>query len=102
MSIAENGRAALDQIAGHAFDLVISDLAMPELGGQELFKELRAHHPALLTRFVFITGNSDDSQVLLFLRSHGCPVMFKPLDTTALLGTIEAMIERASEAERAK
>lgn len=49
---AENGRAALDRIRERAFDVVLSDVVMPGMGGVELLKEaarLRPHMPVVLT-----------------------------------------------------
>ncbi|MFN7918372.1 MAG: ATP-binding protein [Vicinamibacterales bacterium] len=38
---AVNGREALDVLAGESFDLVLMDLQMPEMGGEEATRELR-------------------------------------------------------------
>jgi CheY-like chemotaxis protein len=92
VSVAENGRTALDLIAGHAFDLVISDLAMPELGGQELYKELRARHPALLTRLVFITGDTLGPAARRFLARARRPVVEKPFAPDDLRRAVRAAL----------
>ena len=41
ISVAINGRVALDLASKESFDLVITDLRMPEGGGLELVRELR-------------------------------------------------------------
>jgi len=54
---AVNGRAALEKFAPGAFDLVVTDRAMPEMGGDELaaaLKELAPTQPILM-----LTGFSD-------------------------------------------
>lgn len=38
---AENGREALDKFVDNHFDLVISDVMMPGMGGMELLNRLR-------------------------------------------------------------
>ena len=38
---AENGRVALDRLGENQFDLVFTDLQMPEMGGIELLHRLR-------------------------------------------------------------
>jgi CheY-like chemotaxis protein len=39
---AENGRQALDRLtSGHRFDLVITDMKMPEMDGLELMRQVR-------------------------------------------------------------
>lgn len=48
VSCAESGEQALEQFGqGHGFDLVVTDLSMPGMGGIGLIKELRAHRPEL-------------------------------------------------------
>jgi DNA-binding response OmpR family regulator len=41
ISVASNGREALNIASGEKFDLIITDLSMPEAGGLELVRELR-------------------------------------------------------------
>ena len=44
----ENGREALDHLRpGQSFDLVLTDAAMPVMGGAELAREIAAHHAGL-------------------------------------------------------
>ena len=45
ISEAENGREALDMCSQGPFDLVISDVMMPTMGGMELLKRLREINP---------------------------------------------------------
>ena len=42
---AENGRVALDRLGENLFDLVFTDLQMPEMGGIELLHRLRQDYP---------------------------------------------------------
>jgi signal transduction histidine kinase/DNA-binding response OmpR family regulator len=44
---AESGRAALEVFAGQPFDLVLTDLGMPDMSGIELARELKATRPHL-------------------------------------------------------
>ncbi|MBU0550060.1 PAS domain S-box protein [Myxococcota bacterium] len=54
---AEHGRAALDLLEGGLRpDLILSDLSMPQMGGLEMAKEIRARFPAL--RLAFMSGYS--------------------------------------------
>jgi two-component system chemotaxis sensor kinase CheA len=39
----ENGKEALNKLASEKFDLIITDLEMPEIDGFELIKEIRAN-----------------------------------------------------------
>ena len=47
LTLAEDGAKALELVRRRAFDLVISDINMPELTGLELFRQVRQLRPAL-------------------------------------------------------
>ena len=44
VSAAENGRVALSMLEKQQYDLVLTDLQMPEMGGLDLLREIRAHY----------------------------------------------------------
>ncbi|WP_421782536.1 response regulator [Kiloniella litopenaei] len=53
---AANGLEAEETLSFHRFDLVLTDVVMPEKGGLELAKIARFHHPDI--KVMFITGFS--------------------------------------------
>lgn len=55
---ARDGREALDVAGGHdsAIDLLVTDVAMPRLGGPELARELAAQRPGI--RVLFVSGRA--------------------------------------------
>jgi two-component system NtrC family sensor kinase len=75
---ATNGREAVEQLAESAFDLILTDLTMPDMGGRELFREIRAHYPEMLSRIIFVTGDAVSHEARTFLEDTGCPVIEKP------------------------
>ncbi len=56
-----NGQDALERYASnvHNFDLLVTDLMMPKMGGRPLSERLRKLHPPL--KVLFISGYADDS-----------------------------------------
>jgi CheY-like chemotaxis protein len=84
IDIAPNGLVALERIAGKDYDLILSDLRMPELDGLGLYRELQQQRPELLRRFVFITGTADDSEHRPLVGNLGAPVLTKPFDVIEL------------------
>lgn len=81
---APNGLAALERIATRGYDLILSDLRMPELDGLGLYREIEQHRPELIRRFVFITGTSEHTDYQNFIDDVKAPVLTKPFDMTHL------------------
>lgn len=94
--VAGSGREAFE-ILRHdpAFDVVLCDLMMPEVSGMALYECLRPLEPALVARFVFMTGGAFTSRAERFLREVPNPRLYKPFDP----GALRALIARAA-AER--
>jgi CheY-like chemotaxis protein len=84
MDIAENGAEALERLADQTYDLIISDLRMPELDGPGLYRELAAHYPEMLDRILFVTGDTLGSGVKDFLERTGAQVVEKPFEPADL------------------
>ncbi|MGN6819271.1 MAG: response regulator [Sphingomonas sp.] len=89
VSEACEGAAALEMIRKRpaAFDLVLSDYAMPRLSGSELVRQLRAIRPTLPA--VIITGYAEPT---LELAEDEVPVLVKPFTPVQL----DAMLHQAS------
>jgi len=89
--VASDGEEALAVAAKDDFDLVISDLRMPRLGGREFYEELARRRPELAARVVFSTGDTVRGDTLAFLESLHRPYLHKPFslaELRSLLGEI--------------
>jgi two-component system, cell cycle sensor histidine kinase and response regulator CckA len=89
---ASNGREALALAAEIPFDAVLTDLAMPEIGGRELARRLQQNRPEL--RVVFMSGYTDDDVMRRGLLEQGVPFLEKPLAPEALTTTMRKVLER--------
>jgi len=78
VTIARNGREALDRIAQEPFDLIISDIKMPVMGGAEMHKRLSDDRHPLARRLIFITGDTVAPETRKFLQSVENAVLSKP------------------------
>ena len=78
VDVARNGREGLDRVRALRYDLVVSDVRMPDGDGPELFRGAVAHDPELARRFVFITGDTANPGVWEFLKGVDVPVIEKP------------------------
>ncbi len=90
---AENGREALALLLEQdrpQYDVIISDLRMPDFSGMDLYERLAVERPALLERLILSTGDSVSPEAFEFLRRSSCPVLNKPFE----LAELRAMIGR--------
>jgi curved DNA-binding protein CbpA/CheY-like chemotaxis protein len=79
VDISHSGRDAATKIRPGHYDLVISDLYMPDGNGVELYETALRTDPDLKRRFIFISGYTDSSAVKSFLLETGCPGLRKPI-----------------------
>jgi two-component system NtrC family sensor kinase len=93
--VARDGREGLDLADRDRFDLVISDLRMPELGGREFYEELARRHPELASRLVFSTGDTVRGDTLAFLESLDRPYLHKPFSLAELRSLLAAVAREA-------
>ncbi|TMB02593.1 MAG: response regulator [Deltaproteobacteria bacterium] len=90
--VVETGRAALEAIAGAKFDLVISDLMMPEMTGMDLHAELLRTHPEVAKGMVFFSGGAFTDAAREFLRRVPNPQIEKPFDPQQLRELIRRLL----------
>jgi CheY-like chemotaxis protein len=79
---ASNGREALEKCRAQIFDLILSDLRMPELDGPGFYRELVRHSPPLGQRVLFLTGDTLSPEVDAFLADIAAPRLTKPFTAT--------------------
>jgi two-component system, NtrC family, sensor kinase len=93
---AVNGRVALRKILEGEYDLVLSDLKMPVMSGQDLFREVARLRPALARRFVFSTGDVMGGDTRDFLQWTGNPYVEKPFHVDKLIGMLRDILSTPS------
>ena len=94
VTLADNGREALELATITPFDVIISDLRMPELGGREMLERLQGLRPEAADRVVFSTGDTVRGDTLAFLESLGRPYLRKPFTLTELRAALADAIWR--------
>jgi PAS domain S-box-containing protein len=98
VQLAESGAAAIALLKRDAaFDVILSDLVMPEVSGAEFYQWVLANEPRLAPRMVFMTGAVFTRRIAEFLASVSNPTLDKPLKFDALLALIDRMIRAAAE-----
>ncbi|HWD16595.1 MAG TPA: ATP-binding protein [Casimicrobiaceae bacterium] len=75
---AASGREALQRLSTDAFDVVLTDIRMPDMDGRVLYREIERRWPILAARVVFVTGDTLASELRAFVRESGRRVIEKP------------------------
>jgi two-component system NtrC family sensor kinase len=89
VDVASGGRAGLDRLQRARYDVVLSDVRMPEIDGAEFYRTAVAQRHELATRFLFITGDTANAEAWRFLQDTRVPVLEKPFTPQALLRAVE-------------
>ena len=77
---AANGGEALERLERAKYDLIISDLCMPGIDGETLYKTLQKTKPELAKRMIFVTGDTVSTKSRAFLEWTGNRWFSKPFD----------------------
>jgi two-component system NtrC family sensor kinase len=75
---APDGALALERLRERPYDLVLSDIKMPDLDGPGLYREIARRYPDLLPRIIFLTGDVLSAEAATFLERTGAPSLSKP------------------------
>lgn len=81
---APDGEVGLEMATAGAFDLIISDLRMPRVGGREFYEKLIGKNPAMAQHVVFSTGDTVRGDTREFLERVGRPYLIKPFSLAEL------------------
>ncbi len=89
---AENGRQAIDWIDREYFDLIITDLNMPEMDGRELSQYIRNQSSQPSVPILMFTSLRDQSRLAAIEQSGVSAIFDKPFGADVLRSTIEKVL----------
>lgn len=84
---AVDGKDALRKVSESAYDLVISDIKMPEMDGKELINRMREQN--IVTPVVFITAFATVDSAVEMMRQGAADYVTKPFDESRIHITVE-------------
>jgi len=90
VSLASDGDEAIEKIQARHFDLVITDLRMPRVPGEEVVRVARQTHAD--TRVIVISGYSSLATVSQSVHNGACAFLSKPFSIKELLHTVETTL----------
>ena len=85
---ASDGNHALESIAGHNFDLVISDIRMDGMGGLELLNNIKERYPSLPV--VMITAFASPDDAVFAMKNGAFDYVSKPFNVEEIKAVISS------------
>jgi signal transduction histidine kinase len=92
---ADTGRAALAALEEAPFDIVISDVRMPDLDADGLYEQVRQRWPHLAHRLLFIRGNTEADRFAARLHEQDVRYLEKTFTTGDLLAAVRGVLNGA-------
>ena len=89
---AEDGLQGLEKIKSEDFDLVICDIKMPKMDGEEVLQEAKKIKPEI--PFVMISGHGDLETAVNTMRLGAFDYISKPPDLNRLLNTVRNALDK--------
>ena len=97
VDVAENGKQGLEMARAKAYDLIFSDIKMPEMDGMEVLTKLKGESDeefsSAETPVVMISGHGDVETAVQALKSGAYDFLLKPLDLNRILITTKNALE---------
>ena len=94
VDVVTTGGLALEKIKQGRYDIILSDIRMPEMDGPHFFRELAKVDPRQIEALAFITGDTLSPDVRDFLDSCERPYLEKPFAPADLRELVGLLIRR--------
>lgn len=86
-----SGRDAVDLLRGRQCQVVVLDLKMPGMSGQEVLGKIREHHPAV--QVIILTGHASADDAAACLTRGAFDFLIKPVDMSLLMERVRTAYE---------
>jgi two-component system NtrC family sensor kinase len=93
VTIASNGREGLLALEAHTYEVILCDMRMPDLDGPGFYRELERRYPDLLSRTIFLTGDTLTQEAQVFFAQVDRPRLIKPFNIQDVRRVIEQVLE---------
>ncbi|MEE9219345.1 MAG: ATP-binding protein [Acidobacteriota bacterium] len=93
VEVARDGEEALRCLDATPFDLVITDLKMPNMNGWDLHARILEREPRLAGRVLFSTGDVVNPTTLRFFEETRSPYITKPFKLSELRRLVHSLLE---------
>ena len=92
VTVVSDGQRALEATSNTTFDLIITDMKMPQMSGAEFYNILVEKDVDYKKRVVFITGDTMNKETKEFIEKTGCQYLFKPFHLDRLSEVVRKIL----------
>jgi CheY-like chemotaxis protein len=92
VSTVSNGREALAMLSNGCFDLAIVDLAMPEMDGITLLRQIRANQHCPQIPVIMLTASGQDEDRVMAGKAGANDFLTKPANSRVLAQTVSRLL----------
>jgi signal transduction histidine kinase len=92
VQVAASGLQGLQRLQAEDFDVIITDMKMPEMDGATFYREVASRLSELARRIIFITGDTVSPDTRAFLQQVQNPVLSKPFKIGPLREAMETVL----------
>ena len=96
---AASGLEAIEKLSLKAFDLLILDLNMPDIGGVEVVEFVRGQDKLRDLPILIVTTRGDEASRTRVLAAGASRFMTKPFTPDVILGEVTGLLKRGQAAE---
>ncbi|MPN04969.1 Sensory transduction protein regX3 [bioreactor metagenome] len=91
--VADNGKTAIELFANNEVSLIVLDLMLPDISGEEICKQLRSKSRVPI---IMLTAKSEEIDLIDGLSIGADDYITKPFSPRAVIAKIEAVLRRAN------
>jgi len=89
-TVMHNGESGLEALRQHAFRIVVLDLRLPGISGEEVLDRVKREQPDLPV--IILTGHGNDKERELCMRLNAHAFLNKPVDLSCLVKMFEQIL----------
>lgn len=93
VEVAQSGKEALENIQAGRFDLIISDVMMPNMSGYQLTEEIRENYSISELPILLLTARSQLEDIQMGFRVGANDYITKPVNPDELMARVRALIK---------
>lgn len=94
---ATNGLEALELLRSHSMDLILADVAMPDMNGYQLYERISENPEWAILPFIFLSARTLDTDIRYGKELGVDDYLTKPVRSADLLAVVRGKLRRAQQ-----